>query len=182
MNHLVRVIDEHLTDPRDGAEIGVSQGHTSMLLLHKYPALRLYMVDAWTTYDKGHPYRKSGDGHARLTQAQQDDHYLDAMRNTDFARDRRVVLRHTSRVAARSIPYASLDFCIIDGDHTYGGVLGDVAAYWTKVKPGGLMLGHDIDHPRDRRGLWGVRRAVTEFFGEGQFGVRGDVWFVAKER
>jgi hypothetical protein len=39
----------------------------------------------------------------------------------------------------------SLDFIFIDGDHRYPVIRRDIALYWPKLKPGGLMCGHDCE-------------------------------------
>lgn len=50
--------------------------------------------------------------------------------------------------------------------------------------PGGVLCGHDIDHPRDKRGIWGVRRAVQEFADrEGvSVGIDGEFWWCEKQQ
>jgi hypothetical protein len=44
-------------------------------------------------------------------------------------------------------------------------VQADIAAWWPKVQPGGILCGHDYGATWDRRGNWGVSRAVDEFAG-----------------
>jgi len=53
---------------------------------------------------------------------------------------------------------ASIDFIMIDGDHTYEAVRDDIAAFLPKMKKGGIMAGDDYGWP-------GVQRAVHEVFG-----------------
>ena len=48
-----------------------------------------------------------------------------------------------SVAAAASYADASLDFVFIDGDHSYEGVKKDIIAWLPKVKPGGIIAGHD---------------------------------------
>ncbi len=64
--------------------------------------------------------------------------------------------------AARLFPPGSVDFAFIDGDHQYESVLADLRAWWPKVKPGGLLAGHDYRRG-DRWGVW-VSAAVHDFF------------------
>ena len=45
----------------------------------------------------------------------------------------------------------------------YDAVCADLAAWWPKIRPGGLLTGHDYDIYLDTTGEWGVRRAVDEF-------------------
>lgn len=52
------------------------------------------------------------------------------------------------------------DFIFLDGDHRHTEVLRDIQLALPLLKPGGLLAGHDFDHPK-----WpGVRRAVLESF------------------
>jgi predicted O-methyltransferase YrrM len=37
----------------------------------------------------------------------------------------------------------SLDFIFVDGDHSWEGVKNDIVLWWPKLKPGGVMAGHD---------------------------------------
>ncbi len=50
----------------------------------------------------------------------------------------------------------SLDFVFIDAAHDEDSVSRDLAAWWPKVRPGGIMAGHDLDRE-------GVRAALTAF-------------------
>lgn len=40
-----------------------------------------------------------------------------------------------------------IDFLYIDADHSEGGVCADLAAWTPHVRPGGLIVGDDYDHP-----------------------------------
>ncbi len=55
----------------------------------------------------------------------------------------------------------SLDFVFIDGDHSFESVSKDIAAWLPKVRPGGIIAGHDYSAP-----FPGVMRAVAEAFSE----------------
>lgn len=56
---------------------------------------------------------------------------------------------------------SSLDMVFIDADHSYAAVARDIDAWLPKVKPGGIIAGHDfcLEFP-------GVIQAVTERFEE----------------
>lgn len=63
--------------------------------------------------------------------------------------------------AAKAYADATLDAVFIDADHAYASVRADIDAWLPKVRPGGIIAGHDFcaDYP-------GVVRAVTETFEE----------------
>lgn len=196
---IASVIHDHFNGKRGqltGVEVGVYRGDTSAVLLRSFPQLHLFMVDPWDTYAPNHPYYISGDGCSRQTQKEQLQNLNAAKRSTDFAYDRRTIITKTSLEAARQFSGLAdrlegkfdgrFDFVFIDGDHTYEAVKADIAAWWPLVNAGGLLCGHDIDHPRDRRGVWGVRRAVEDHKAAVDakdgltFGVSGSCWWFVK--
>lgn len=146
-----------------GAEIGVSQGWTSEHLLHEFPSLCLWMIDFWDSSPIESEYAKSGDSMAKLTGIEQAAKMKRATDRTEFASERRRIIKADSVEAAKGVPDGWLDWCFVDGDHTLDGVRRDLTAWAPKVRTGGLLIGHDFLHPRDKRGLWGVERAWREF-------------------
>jgi predicted O-methyltransferase YrrM len=100
-----------------------------------------------------------------------------------FAGARACILHASSRETARVMDNAALDFVFIDAEHTYEALSADIAAWLPKLKPGGLLCGHDYSKPGERSALgWpGVVRAVDEFVE--RVGLRLDrgeqaTWFV----
>ncbi|NIL95924.1 MAG: hypothetical protein GTO62_01975, partial [Planctomycetales bacterium] len=62
------------------------------------------------------------------------------------------------------------DWVYIDANHTYEGVLADLEASLPKVRPGGLICGHDYtDTPAWQAANFGVVQAVHEFCGRHQW-------------
>ena len=107
----------------------------------------------------GADYIGEGDFHAKLSQDQQDSCYKTTLQNVAFAGDRATIIRKPSLQAVEYIEDNSLDFVFIDADHSYEGCKADIQAWLPKLKPGGLLSGHDYDHPE----LPGVKQAVDEF-------------------
>jgi uncharacterized Rossmann fold enzyme len=140
-------------------EVGVFRGALSSRLLVRRD-LHLSMVDTWGVYQDS--YKQSDDFHAGLNETEQEDAYRTALALTEFAHDRRQILRMDSVEAAKHFADASLDCVFIDADHSYEGCRRDIEAWLPKVKPGGLICGHDYDHPEFPD--WGVKRAVDEWF------------------
>jgi hypothetical protein len=184
---LLSLLQANLDIVEAGAEIGVYRGETSRKLLGQFPALHLYLVDPWTNYAPDHPYRISGDGCSRQTQGEQNDNLLAAHAAVEFAQDRCRIIRGTSVEAGevfRQSPIKGplLDFVFVDDDHTYPGVWASIQAWWPHLKQDGILCGHDYDHPRCRKGIWGVNEAAEEFADrEGaDLHVDGEVWWVRK--
>lgn len=68
-------------------------------------------------------------------------------------------MRAWSPGAADEFEDNSLDYIMIDGDHTYEGCLADIKHWLPKMKKGSVMAGDDF--------LWpGVKQAVTQVFGQ----------------
>ena len=77
-----------------------------------------------------------------------------------YVGDSVTIYQKPSVEASRSFRDGSLDFCFIDADHSYQGVLADLTAWWPKMKRGSIFAGHDYNqgsHP-------GVVSAVNAFF------------------
>lgn len=74
------------------------------------------------------------------------------------------VHRADSRRAAAAFAPDSVDFAFIDAGHTYEAVSGDIAAWWPRVRPGGLLAGHDYHN------FAAVRAAVDRFVSEHALG------------
>lgn len=151
-----RAVLERLPTGAKVAEIGVFAGDLSRLLLVRKDIF-LYMVDSWTTAE-GSRYAGLGDFHAKLSQEQQDGFMAKAILVTEFAADRRRVVKSASIDAAAEFADGELDFVFIDAEHSYEATRADIEAWYPKAK---RLGGHDYDHPDYP--AWGVKRAVDEF-------------------
>lgn len=171
--------------PIIGAELGVERGETSEYLLRSVPRLFLFMVDTWRPFPTESEYVRSGDLVAQHSSDRQSQDMRQAMQATDFAAHRRQILRLTTMEAAQQIADESLDFVFVDADHTYSSVLNDLQTWWPKIKPGGLLSGHDYGARLDRSGAWGVARAVNEFSTQMQVQLhlgKATVWWIEKSQ
>lgn len=70
-------------------------------------------------------------------------------------------IKSGSDAAASQFADKSVDFVFIDANHEYQFVKDDINAWLPKIKPGGIIAGHDYnaEHP-------GVLQAVPEIFGD----------------
>jgi len=135
------------------AEVGVAAGQYSLEIL-RWGVEKLYMVDLWA-------HLPDGPGMLKLDQAHHDENYAQAMKRVGPYRDRVFVLRGLSTQMAMEVPQQSLDFLHIDGAHDYDSVREDLDYWYLRVKPGGIVSGHDYLNPN-----YGVRAAVDEFVWE----------------
>ena len=112
------------------AEIGVSDGPTSEHLLRNCPNIHLLMVDVWSA---SRPERN------KKMKAMMDK----ARKRTNFAKTQRRLIKLNSLVAAADLDNESLNLVFIDASHRTPHVLADCAAWWPKLKAGGILCGHD---------------------------------------
>ena len=82
------------------------------------------------------------------------------MRNMELKRVSQniVPIQNTSEKASLTFADNGSDLIFIDGDHSYEGCRSDLYAWYPKLKPGGIMIGHDYVHS------WpGVIQAADQF-------------------
>lgn len=172
-----REILERLPDgPVEGAEIGVFAGDLSERLLAARPDVTLHLVDSWGDYEP--TLAESGDYHASLSDTQQESYFRRTRERVSAFNGRAPIHRSKSVDAAQQIK-APLDFVFIDADHSYEGCRADIEAWSKKVRPGGLLSGHDYDNVEYPK--WGVKRAVDEYVAANKLKLDlGDnfTWFV----
>ncbi len=126
-----------LTQASDILEVGVLRGaFAEHILRHCDSIARYYMIDPWR-------HLEDWNKPANVDQATFEDIYREAMARTDFARERRIVLRGKTTEMIDGIPDGSLDMAYIDGDHTLRGIAIDLIRTYPKVRPGGIIGGDD---------------------------------------
>ncbi|MCK5260584.1 MAG: class I SAM-dependent methyltransferase [Thermoplasmatales archaeon] len=146
-----------------GVEIGVAAGVNAKKIIEMLPIKKLYLVDPYLPYSETNDLKKLAalkkEGHERLSK----------YKNKEW-------IEKPSIGAVRDIE-ENLDFVYIDGSHDYENVMLDCILWYPKVKPGGIMGGHDFigSHPE-------LRRAVKDFCREKnvKLHIEPDDWWVIK--
>jgi predicted O-methyltransferase YrrM len=138
---------------RTGAEIGTYSGSFAVTMSINNPKVKLYCVDAWATYDGLNDYT--------------DADYLDEIyqvANQRLSAYKGVeIMRELSMEAVEKFEDSSLDFVYIDANHELPYVTEDIFYWSQKVRPGGIVSGHDyLETPR-ADGLIQVREAVHAY-------------------
>lgn len=85
-----------------------------------------------------------------------------------------VLMRMESAKAAAMIQDGYFDLVHVDADHTYEDVKLDLDVWTKKVRPGGIISGHDYN----KDGKYLVWKAVDEKFGDKVETTYDDIWFV----
>ncbi len=154
-----------------GVEVGCLRGVTTRYILRHCRGLQLlYAVDLWSwdVYE--------GEEHVKLRQ----EWHFPAIKNQfdKVAREfpkRLVVLQGISWEMSEKVEDNSLDFVFIDANHSYECVVKDIKAWTPKLRPGGMLCGHDFSERYS-----GVVGAVTELVSDFSLGV-DRVWRCKKE-
>ena len=125
---------------KHGAEIGTDQGEYAELLAKVIPGLRLYCIDPW----KAEAYVPGEQPEGKEPQEYFDKRYEDTLNRLKPYLDENIMIkRKTSIEALEDIKDNSLDFVYIDGNHDFLNVTLDIHHWLKKVKPGGILAGHD---------------------------------------
>lgn len=139
-------------------ELGIWKGATMAPLLALNPDIKYIGIDLYAPQPDGEceTYLPDDNGHAWDHEA----YYDNAMRIVEAHPNATVIRDYTTAPEVLdSIPAGSIDLVFIDADHSYTGARADIDAWLTKIRPGGIICGHDYcnDFP-------GVMEAVDESF------------------
>jgi hypothetical protein len=141
------VVASLLDKPMAGAELGAHAGKFTEQLLMTFPDLTMYAIDTWVS-------RPGFESYDFQTIRQQ------FVKRTRRFANRLIPVEADTQAAADMLSPLTFDFVFIDADHSYEAVAADIDAWRSKVRPGGLLCGHDYGHPR----FPGVKQAVDERF------------------
>lgn len=139
---------------KKGVEVGAFKGVFTASLSRKSPKTEVTGVDAWTVY-QGY---KDTDIHSLESEAQKE-----AERRANEIPNMNL-LKAWSIDAAKTFADGSLDFVYIDANHDYEHCKEDLEAWSKKVRPGGLVMGHD--YVINQKQNVGVIQAVDEWIKE----------------
>jgi Methyltransferase domain len=152
----------HLLNARgllgEGVELGVQQGLFSAEILSSWKGARLHLVDPWRAFEATEYVDI-----ATYSQERQDELHDETVERMQPFGDRAQIHRAASPEAAQRFADGSLDFVYLDARHDYASVLVDLDAWYPKIRPGGILLGHDYLDGRYNATQFGVRSAVSTF-------------------
>lgn len=138
---------DHMPKGATVAEIGVAFGDFSAEILARCSVETLYLIDLW----EGERYQKG----LQAVMAK----FGDALFSGNLK-----IERGLSTDALARFPDATFDWVYIDTDHSYHTTAAELALCRTKVKPGGLIAGHDFCTGNVVAPVpYGVIEAVNEF-------------------
>jgi len=134
-----------------GVELGVFRGENALDMFKTMNIRHLYLIDPWVSYDNKDP-----NMHGKQVLNEALDNTKKILRNYG---DKITFIKKFSNDALKDIP-DNVDFIYIDGNHDYKFVKEDMLNYYKKIKIGGIMAGHDLNHLDRHKG---VTKAFFEF-------------------
>ncbi len=140
-----------------GVEIGVYKAEHALSLLEHLDIKTLYLVDPYVVY----PEFKEGQQYYGTSQSSLCVAEKIAKKRLKGFEKKVVCIRKCSWDCSNEIP-DNLDFVYIDGNHLLKFVRMDIETYFPKVRPGGVIGGHDFYNGFQREHDH-VVKAVTEF-------------------
>ena len=138
-------------------EVGVRAGHHLNAILNAGQPELLVGVDHW---QGGLGSSRNDIGLSQLQQSQLEERVRERFKSLG---DRCRIVRAESSEAALKFPDESFDYVYLDADHSYDAIRGDLAAWYPKVRIGGVLAGHDYVERTTKYVEFGVVRAVKEF-------------------
>lgn len=156
MNSLLKIVresDYFDLENKICVEVGVALGEWSNLIYHCNPKI-LWLIDCWE-HQKDEIYHEPD---FNLEQDKMVVRYHDVVRKFKDCLNVRIV-RDYSDSAVRLFDQESVDFVYIDANHSMDACYKDITVWWSIVKSGGCLSGHDINQG-------GVRNAVEKFCSE----------------
>lgn len=148
-------------------ELGVWRGEFAEKNLAKWRGAQYVLVDMWTDTDC------VNDNKSTCVYTGNESRSYDKM--ITELRMKRVgpkgvgryqIIQNSTLEAAKRFPDGHFDWVYLDATHTYAEAKADLAAWYPKVRVGGLISGHDYQFQHQSIGdgyVFGVRDAIDEF-------------------
>lgn len=144
-------------DFKKGVEVGVAAGEYSEIIMRANPQLQLFGVDPWEPYKGYKDFVRLGTFDSLEVQAH---NRLDKYPTYHFMKDYSVA-------ASNNFADGSLDFVYIDANHSEPWVTQDITAWAPKVRPGGIVAGHDYarikGNDQEDSKNWAVIPAINKY-------------------
>jgi hypothetical protein len=142
-------------------EVGVWRGKMLSFLVKSLPLMQWHGVDTWRVPEKDSTYAVSGAEISVKGQAEFEKAYNEVKAIVSKHKNRCTIHVCDSANLASEFKDGTFDAVFIDADHSYAGCKRDILAWKSKVKPGGILSGHDYANKAGD-----VKRAVDEVVGK----------------
>lgn len=118
---------------KTGVEVGIASGEYSELLAKHNPQMKVYGVDPHQVYSGYKDYVRRPTIDALKVEAHE---RLEKYPNYEF-------IAEFSMDAVKRFDDNSLDFVYIDANHNFQAITNDIWEWSKKIRPGGIISGHD---------------------------------------
>lgn len=155
-------------------EVGTHLGEFAEQFMDGWRGNKLFCVDPWADVDGYQDIIRGRDREADMRAA--------IARLSKYGQ-RVELLRGLSAETVTDFADCSLDFVYIDANHAPPYVEQDMNIWWHKIRPGGILAGHDLDEIEFGDGITRVVEAFVDQFGLAAYQVTGDniaSWFILK--
>lgn len=141
-----------------GCEVGTWRGYFAIEMLNHTSLGKLFLVDEWKPQASYDDPLTDTDHEANLAECKQ--HI-----RGHAGSGRVVIVRGASlEVAANDRTIPPLDWVYVDANHSYEACSADLRAWSKRLKPDGVLLGHDFTQNNDAlKWNFGVVEAVVDF-------------------
>ena len=133
----ISYLNKRYAHPLIGVEVGVKLGENASSMVNYLNLQKLYLVDPWLAYtNPSKEERRLG----YINQAIMEQWYS-TVKNKFIQNSKVEIIRKSSSEASNLFSLNSLDFVYIDANHN--DVYSDCVFWYSKVKTGGVLCGHD---------------------------------------
>lgn len=137
---------------KEGAEIGVHTGKNARVMFDTIPNLKLHCVDCWKAVGS------RTERHQRLYYRR-----MKQLLEPEIINGQANIIKKWSLDAVKDFKRESLDFVYIDANHNYDSIMQDIIQWTRKVRPGGIVSGHDYHYKRPSCGVVEAVKNYTSF-------------------
>lgn len=148
---------------KKGIEVGTAGGRYAELLCLSNPEMELFCVDAYKVYNGYRDYTRTDE--------------MDDMREEAHKRLEKYPVEFIENFSMDAVDLFadnSLDFVYIDANHEWAYITQDLYYWSKKIRPGGIISGHDFYRSNRKDSKCHVRGAVLGY----AYAFRLSPWFV----
>ena len=135
-------------------EVGSWKGASAIAMAKADPRVLVTCVDTWQGSESDHTLIRASEEDVSSV-------FMENVKNSGVS-SKIAARRGKSVDVAREWDGGKVDMIFIDANHTYEAVKEDIAAWWPRLMPDGVMIGHDYR----TKNFPGVDQAVKEAFGD----------------
>lgn len=158
---------ENLGDSLKGIEIGVCRAENIYYCLEFCSKIQeITCID---------PYLEYQDWNQFISKDIVDKFYNIAILNLKKFKDKIIFIKDKSSNVYNTLIDNKYDYIFIDGEHTYEAVSEDLNNFYSKVKTGGIIAGHDYSLPGIKDAIFDFRKKIN-IEKELKF-CKNDVWY-----